>query len=134
MWQLCDPRRHGFNFCLDAKKVRQAPVYSAPVVKDDVVAGEDANADVETPALVARRSQARSLDAARPPDPPGIRHWSPVEVMRNELRVLHTLVCGTKEQLWKCVLESEEMAARKAALQRESAAELEARRQGLSEQ
>ena len=74
------------------------------------------------------------VDAARPPDPLGIRHTSPEEVMRSKLRLVHTLVCGTNEQLWKRLLRFEEVVTRKAALQLEMAAELEARRQGLPEQ
>ena len=103
--------------------------------------GEDANPDVEIPARVLEVQDDLRLevgvpdvDAAQPPDPLGIRYWSPVEIMQNKLRLLHALVCRTKEHLWKRLLEFEEVATEESTMQRELAAELEARRQGLSEQ
>ena len=69
---------------------------------------EDPDPDIEVPSRVPvvqddLRLQVRSpdVDAARPPDPLGIRHTSPEEVMRSKLRLVRTLVCGTNEQLWK---------------------------------
>ena len=53
--------------------------------------------------------------------------------MRDRVRLLHGLVYGTKYQLWKRFVDFEEAAHKEAALQRELAAELKARRQGLSQ-
>ena len=83
-----------------------------PVVQDDL------RLEVNSP----------DVDAARPPDPLGIRHTSLEEVMRGKLRLVHALVCGTNEHLWKRLLGFEGVATREAALQLEMAAELEARR------
>ena len=150
---------------------------------------DDADPDIEFPSRVPvvqddLRLEVSSpdVDAARPPDPLGIGHTSPEEVMRSELRLVHALVCQNvcwDSKMWlqgrllcnerwrlnsKLVVKgcqnrkspqrfflfqnsrlgkkrkpvilrtSREVATREAALQREMAAELEARRQGLSEQ
>ena len=80
-----------------------------PEVKDDL------RQDVAAPAV----------DTARPPDRPGLRAWSPVDPDREILCLLHGPVN---------VLEFEEVARKEAALKRELAAELDARRQGPLEQ
>ena len=85
--------------------------------------GDDIRQEVAAPAV----------DAPHPPDPSGLRGWSPVDAMSDSLRLLHSPVYGTKEQLWKRLLEVEEVGRKEAAVQRELAAELEARDQGLSE-
>ena len=64
--------------------------------------GEDANLDVEIPTGVPEVQHdfrpevgPPDMDAARPPDRPGIKHWPVVEVMRNRPRLLHAPVYGT---------------------------------------
>ena len=103
---------HKARVCLYAQEVRQAPVCAAPVPQDDAVVGEDVNPDVEIPVRVLDvqddlrpEDGATDVDVSRPPDPLGIRYWSPSEVMRNKLRLLHALDCRTKEQCWKCLLD-----------------------------
>ena len=86
---------------------------------------EDTNTYVENPARVLEVHDdfrpevgAPQVDAARPQNPLGVKHWSLVEVMQHRLELLLAPLRGKTE----------------AALQRGLATEVEARRQGLSEQ
>ena len=90
------------------------------------VVSEDAIPDVEIPLQVLEVQDdlkpevgAPEVDAARPPDLPGIEHWSLVELLRSRRRLLHDPVCGTKEEPRKRLLEFEEVIRKTAALQRE---------------
>ena len=120
--------------------MRQAPVCVAPVLQDEAVLSEDALPDVEIPAQVPEVQDdlkpevgASEVDAARSPRLPGIKYWSPAEVLRKGRRLLHAPVYGTKEQPRKLLLEFRDVIRKEAALQRELAAERDARRQALSE-
>ena len=52
---------------------------------------------------------APAVDAVCPPGPPGLRAWSPVDAVRDGLSLLHGPVFGTRGQLWKRLLELEEI-------------------------
>ena len=97
------PNRSGYTFCLDAREVRPAQVCVVPVLQEDaVMESVPQNVELGAPVLVVQdklRQEIGALagDAARSPDPGG-------------LRLLHGPVYGTKEQLWKRLLEFEEVA------------------------
>ena len=110
--------------------MRQAPVCVAPALQDEAVVSEDALPDVDIPAQAPEVQDdlkpevgAPEVDAARLQRLPGIKHWSPVELLRSRRRLLRAPVCGTKEQPRKRLLEFEEVTRKEAALQRELAAE-----------
>ena len=70
-------------------------------------------------------------DAAMDSVPENAELEAPLDAMRHRLRPLHGPVYGTKEPLWKRLVEFEEVARKDTALPRELAADLEARRQVL---
>ena len=77
-------------------------------------------------------AHAPAVDAARPPDPPGLRVWSPVDAMRLRLRRFHGPAHGTKEHSGNVFGDVQEVARKEAAVQGEFAADVEAVHQKLS--
>lgn len=134
---------------------RRGRVYVLPVNEVKVVGGIVATADAvddaepsptsggassqEGPVVVVeppRREDLRpevaapDVDRDRPMEPAGLKPWSPVEAMRGWLRAAGAPIYGTKDMLWKRVLEYNELVRKEAALQEQLAQELEARRLG----
>ena len=107
--------------------MRQKTVCVAPVQHHEARLREDAIPDVHIPAHVPEVQDdlkpqvgAPEVDAARPTNLPGVEHWSPVEVMRNRLRLLHAPVYGTKEHSLKRWLKIRRSDPKKKPLYNES--------------
>ena len=130
-------QRRGVTLCLHAQ-IRPALVCVAPEQEDAAIKSVHQDVELGAPVLedsddLRQEMTASVVDTARPPDPPGLRAWSPVDTMRDRLRLLHGNVYGSGEQCWKRLLECEEAARKEDAVQRELAPELEGCGQGLSE-
>ena len=122
---------------MDAREARTAQVCVAPVLQED--AATESVPEVDAPVSKVRSHLRQevaipAVDAVRPPDPVGLRAWSPVDAMFERLRLLHGPASGTEGQFWKRLLGFEEEEQEKEEEEdEEEEEEARSRRQGLSE-
>ena len=109
-----EAKRHGTAFCLNVREARPAQVCVARRCSHGIVCPR---VELGAPVLEVRDDlrqelAAPAVDPARSPRPLGV----PVDAIWARLRLLHGLVCETKQQFWKRLLAFEEVARKEAAL------------------